>query len=99
MPDLFVLFRGIAHMVKIKTQAGELSDPQQSVMSAVLTRPDPAVTAYLQSFARYGVPLDLMYGPGTPQGIALPELLTSATVMDAFRRAAPGGIRDQEAAE
>jgi hypothetical protein len=36
VPDLFVLHRGIAHMVEIKTPAGELSDPQQSVMSAVL---------------------------------------------------------------
>ena len=31
-----MLHRGIAHMVEIKTPAGELSDPQQSVMSAVL---------------------------------------------------------------
>jgi hypothetical protein len=29
VPDLFVLFRGIAHMVEIKTPAGELSDPQK----------------------------------------------------------------------
>jgi hypothetical protein len=29
-----VLFRGLAHMVEIKIPAGELSDPQQSVMSA-----------------------------------------------------------------
>jgi hypothetical protein len=36
VPDLFVLFLGIAHMVEIKTPAGELSDPQQSVMAAVL---------------------------------------------------------------
>ena len=36
MPDLLVLHRGIAHMIEIKTEAGELSDPQQSVMSAVL---------------------------------------------------------------
>ena len=36
VPDLFVLHRGIAHMVEIKTPAGELSDPQQSVMAAVL---------------------------------------------------------------
>jgi suppressor for copper-sensitivity B len=79
--------------------ADRLRSPDVIAMRADWTRPDPAVTAYLQSFARYGVPLDVMYGPGTPQGIALPELLTSATVMDAFRRAAPGGIRDQEAAE
>ena len=36
VPHLFVLHRGIAHMVEIKTPAGELSDPQRSVMSAVL---------------------------------------------------------------
>ena len=36
VPDLFVLFRGLAHMIEVKTPAGELSDPQRSVMSAVL---------------------------------------------------------------
>ena len=36
VPDLFVLHRGIAHVVEVKTPAGELSDPQQSVMAAVL---------------------------------------------------------------
>jgi len=36
VPDLFVLFRGLAHMIEVKTPAGELSDPQQSVMAAVL---------------------------------------------------------------
>ena len=36
VPDLFVLHRGIAHMVEIKTLGGELSDPQQSVTAAVL---------------------------------------------------------------
>ena len=36
VPDLFVLHRGIAHMIEIKTPAGALSDPQRSVMAAVL---------------------------------------------------------------
>ena len=36
VPDVFVLRRGLAHMVEIKTPAGELSDPQQAVMAAVL---------------------------------------------------------------
>src|SRR6185437_9489257 len=56
-------------------------------MRADWTRPDPAVTAYLQSFGRYRVPLNVVYGPGAPQGIALPELLTQGAVMNAFRRA------------
>ena len=36
VPDPFVLFRGLAHMIEVKTPAGGLSDPQQSVMAAVL---------------------------------------------------------------
>jgi hypothetical protein len=36
VPGLFVLHRGIARMVDIKTPAGELSDPQPSVTASVL---------------------------------------------------------------
>jgi suppressor for copper-sensitivity B len=68
-----------------------------AAMRADWTRPDPIITAYLASFRRYGVPLDVVYGPDAPDGIALPELLTQAAVLDAFRRA--GGIRNQEAIE
>lgn len=56
-------------------------------MRADWTRPDPAVTAYLKSFGRYGVPLDVVYGPGAPTGIALPELLTPQAVIKAVHRA------------
>jgi suppressor for copper-sensitivity B len=66
-------------------------------MRADWTRADPLITAYLQSFGRYGVPLDVIYGPGAPQGIPLPELLTTGVVMDAFARAGGGG--KQEARE
>jgi suppressor for copper-sensitivity B len=66
-------------------------------MRADWTRADPPVTAYLQSFGRFGVPLDVVYGPGAALGIALPELLTSDAVMDALRHAAAG--QRQEATE
>ena len=56
-------------------------------MRADWTRPSPVVTAYLESFHRYGVPLDVVYGPGAPSGIPLPSLLTPGGVMQAFRRA------------
>ncbi|MDA8253379.1 MAG: thioredoxin family protein, partial [Rhodospirillales bacterium] len=57
-------------------------------MRADWTRPSPAITAYLQSFGRYGVPLDVVYGPGAPQGVKLPDLLTADAVMRAFAEAA-----------
>jgi hypothetical protein len=34
--DIFVLYRGRSHMIEIKTPDGELSDPQRSVIAAVL---------------------------------------------------------------
>ena len=75
----------------------QLRSPGVVAMRADWTRPDPAVTAYLQSFARYGVPLDVVYGPGAPEGIALPELLTRGAVMDALRQA--GAPHGREAAK
>jgi hypothetical protein len=36
VPDTFLLWQGRAYLVEIKTPAGELSDPQQSVMAEVL---------------------------------------------------------------
>ena len=56
------------------------------------TSPTMAIGAYLASFGRYGIPFNAVYGPGAPQGIALPELLTDAAVLDALDRAAkPAG--------
>lgn len=71
--------------------ADQLRNGRVVAMRADWTRADPAITAYLQSFGRYGVPFDVVYGPGVPQGIPLPELLTSGAVMDAFARVAAGG--------
>ena len=77
--------------------ADQLRDPHVVAMRADWTRADPLITAYLQSFGRYGVPLDVVYGPGAPQGSPLPELLTSGAVMDAFAHAAAGS--KEEASE
>lgn len=57
-------------------------------MRADWTRPDEAIAAYLASFGRYGIPFNAVYGPGAPAGIALPELLSSGSVLDALDRAA-----------
>lgn len=57
-------------------------------MRADWTRPDPEIAAYLESFGRYGIPFNVVYGPGTPDGEPLPELLTADAVMGAFDRAA-----------
>ncbi|MGH7088988.1 MAG: protein-disulfide reductase DsbD family protein, partial [Stellaceae bacterium] len=60
-------------------------------MRADWTRPNPAITDYLQRFGRYGIPFNVVYGPGAPAGVALPEILTSANVIAALDRAAGRG--------
>ncbi len=67
--------------------AARLRAPGVVAMRADWTRASPVITAYLQGFGRYGVPLDVVYGPGAPQGVMLPDLLTSGAVMAAFARA------------
>ena len=74
--------------------ADRLRAPGVVALRADWTRPDPAITAYLQSFGRYGVPLDVVYGPGAPEGIPLPELLSAQAVMDAFGRAGPAAAKE-----
>ena len=56
-------------------------------LQADWTQPDLAIAAYLRRFGRYGIPFDAVYGPAAPAGIALPELLTEAAVLEAFARA------------
>ena len=67
--------------------AEALADGRVTGLRADWTRPDPAIADYLASFGRYGIPFDAVYGPGAPDGIALPELLTADVVLDAIKRA------------
>lgn len=77
---LRVLDRGIV--------AERLADDAVIAMRADWTRPDARIAAYLASHGRYGIPFNAVYGPGAPDGIALPELLTERAVLEALDRAA-----------
>lgn len=57
-------------------------------MQADWTRPDPAISDYLARFGRYGIPFNVIYGPNTPNGQTLPEILTPQTVLTALGDAA-----------
>lgn len=65
-----------------------LFDGKIIAMQADWTRPDPQIAAYLKSFERAGIPFNVVYGPGAPHGIVLPELLTSNAVLGALDKAA-----------
>jgi suppressor for copper-sensitivity B len=51
------------------------------------TLPDERISTYLAGYGRYGLPFNAVYGPGAPEGIVLPELLTEAAVLEALARA------------
>ena len=59
------------------------------------TRPNAEIAAYLQSFGRYAIPFDAVYGPGLPDGAPLSELLTTRAVLDALSTASDGALAAQ----
>jgi suppressor for copper-sensitivity B len=67
--------------------AGLLSRSGVLPVRADWTNPDPVISDYLASFGRYGIPFNVVYGPGAPDGVPLPELLTQQAVLDAIDRA------------
>ncbi len=70
--------------------AQRLAGSEVVTMRGDWTSPDEGISRYLASFGRYGIPFNAVYGPGVPEGRALPELLTDSAVMEALDRAAGG---------
>jgi suppressor for copper-sensitivity B len=64
-----------------------LDTPGVTAMQADWTRPDTRISRYLESFGRYGIPFNAVYGPSAPNGIVLSELLTTEDVMNALAQA------------
>ncbi len=60
-------------------------------MQADWTLPDDAIANFLASYGRYGIPFYVVYGPGAPDGLILPELLSSDIVLDAVEQARHAG--------
>jgi suppressor for copper-sensitivity B len=64
-----------------------LDQPQVVRMRGDWTKPSDRIANYLASFGRYGIPFNAVYGPGAPDGIALPELLSKSGVVEAIEQA------------
>ena len=81
---------------KLVIDRGQVADILASgkvvAMRADWTRPDAAIADYLASFGRYGIPFNAVYGPASPGGIALPELLSTEAMLAAFGRASAGAV-------
>ena len=64
-----------------------LEEKRVSPLQADWTQRDDAILAFLTAHGRYGIPVNVVYGPGAPEGIVLPELLTKGVVLDALQKA------------
>jgi len=62
-------------------------------MQADWTRPNDAIARYLKANNRFGIPFNAIYGPGAPEGIILPEVLSTQLVLDAIEAAKPIDLR------
>ncbi|WPZ36526.1 protein-disulfide reductase DsbD family protein [Thalassobaculum sp. OXR-137] len=75
-------------VLEVEPVSALLTGGSVTPMQADWTNPDPAISDYLASFGRYGIPFNAVYGPGAPDGIALPELLSAEAVTEAIGTAA-----------
>lgn len=66
--------------------------PGVTAMQADWSRPNEAISRYLETFARYGIPFNAVYGPGAPEGIVQTELLSPEAVMSALEQAAERAV-------
>ncbi len=64
-----------------------LQGPNMLTMKGDWTLPSAEITDYLQSYNRFGVPFNIVYGPNAPHGIELPVILSSEAVMTAIKQA------------
>jgi len=76
-------------VLRSKEVFDRLSRPDIVAMRADWTRPSDAITAFLRDFGRYGIPFYAVYGPATPDGQPLSEILTPGEVLAALGKAAP----------
>ncbi|MBM3620616.1 MAG: hypothetical protein FJX20_07980 [Alphaproteobacteria bacterium] len=67
--------------------SGRLDRDGVLALRADWTRPSPSIAAYLKANQRFGIPFNIVYGPGAPDGVPLPELLTIDLVMGALDKA------------
>jgi len=72
--------------------AAALAAPGVIPMQADWTRPDERISRYLESFNRFGIPFNAVYGPAAPEGIVLSEILSAASVLEALEQAKRQGL-------
>lgn len=61
------------------------ADKNIATLRADWTNKDPRITAELAKYGRSAVPFNVIWKPGQPEPLILPELLTAGTVLSALQ--------------
>ena len=64
-----------------------LASPDVIRMRGDWTTRNDLIPPFLQQFGRSGIPCNVIFGPGAPEGILLPEILTAESVLEALKEA------------
>ena len=54
-------------------------------MRGDLTKPNNEINEYINSFGRFGIPVNVVYSPSAPQGVLLPEILTVKVLLSTLK--------------
>ena len=68
-----------------------MEDGAVVAMRADWTLPSQEIADYLAKFGRYGIPFNAVYGPDAPDGVMLPEILVTDSVLAAVEQAGGAG--------
>jgi len=74
-------------VLEVGDVAAALNNPKVITMRADWTKPSEEIANYLASFNRFGIPFNVIYGPNSPSGVVLPELLSNGAVFAALDKA------------
>ena len=55
-------------------------------MRGDLTKPNKEINEYINTLGRFGIPVNIIYSPSTPQGVLLSEVLTVKSLLSTFER-------------
>ena len=74
-------------VLEVGDVAAVLSNSNVITMRADWTKPSEEIANYLASFNRFGIPFNVIYGPNSPSGVVLPELLSNGAVFAGLDKA------------
>ena len=74
-------------VLQVGDVAQVLDSSKVVTMRADWTKPNNLIANYLASFNRFGIPFNVIYGPNSPSGVVLPELLSNSAVFAGFEKA------------